>query len=211
MTDRQVASPGQYKAVVSAAELVKMQSGEEFVVKLTRDDQPLTEGTPYNKESVLPDELAKVLCPDVIDPTPADALAALLPLLGGVMRGNIAMGDNKITDLADATNSTDAVNLRSAQYVAFPWLGFSDNVGLDVGGRGMYLSRSNETNTPVTINGHTFYNGHILSFQTYGNSSCVQIAVDGMRGRLAFRTKWYSNAWSAWYLISGTTAAAAAE
>lgn len=205
MTDRQTANPGQYKAVVSVAELTKMQNGEEFVLKLTRDDHPLTEGTPYNKESVLPDELAKVLCPDVIDPTPADALAALLPLLGGVMKGSIAMGDNKITELADATAATDAVNLRGANIAAFSILGNYGEVDIDNGGRGMYLSRST---APIEINGHRFYNGHILSFQTYNNSSCVQIAVDGQRGDLAFRTRWYNHGWSTWNLISGITATA---
>lgn len=77
MTDRQTSNPGQYKAVITSAELAKMQLGEEFVLQLTRDDHPLTEGTPYNKESVLPDELAVVLCPDIPDPTPANAFAAL--------------------------------------------------------------------------------------------------------------------------------------
>lgn len=205
MTDRQVASPGQYKAVVSVAELEKMQNGEEFVVRLTRDDHPLTEGTPYNKESVLPDELAAAICPDVLDPVPADAFAALLPLLGGVMRGCIAMGDNKITELADATAATDAVNLRGANITAFSILGNYDEVDIDNGGRGMYLSRST---APITINGHRFYNGHILSLQAYGNSSCVQIAVDGERGRLAFRSRWYNHEWSKWNLISGTATAA---
>lgn len=204
MTDRQTANPGQYKAVVSVAELTKMQNGEEFVLKLTRDDQPLTEGTPYNKESVLPDELAKVLCPDILDPTPADALAALLPLLGGVMKGSIAMGDNKITGLGNATEATDAVNLRCATITAFPDLGYYGEVNIDNGGRGMYLSRSA---TPIEINGYRFYNGCIVSLQAYGNSSCVQIAIDGQHGRFAFRSRWYNHGWSAWRLISGTTAA----
>ena len=77
MTDRQTDSPGQYKAVVTTAELAKMQNGEEFVINLVRDDHPITEGTPYNKESVLPDELAEQLCPDIEDPTPADAFRGL--------------------------------------------------------------------------------------------------------------------------------------
>lgn len=73
MTDRQPGAPGQYKAIIEAAELMKMQSGEQFVITLSRDDQPIVEGTPYNKASVLPDELAAVICPGVLDPTPADA------------------------------------------------------------------------------------------------------------------------------------------
>lgn len=73
MKDRQPGAPGQYKAVITAAELQKMQAGEAFVITMNRDDQPLVEGTPYNKASVLPDDLAAVICPGVLDPTPADA------------------------------------------------------------------------------------------------------------------------------------------
>lgn len=77
MKDRQSGAPGQYKAVITAAELQKMQTGEAFVITMTRDDQPLVEGTPYNKASVLPDDLAEQICPDILDPTPADAFRAL--------------------------------------------------------------------------------------------------------------------------------------
>lgn len=73
MKDRQPGAPGQYKAVITPAELQKMPAGEVFVITMTRDDQPLVEGTPYNKASVLPDDLAAIICPDVMDPTPADA------------------------------------------------------------------------------------------------------------------------------------------
>lgn len=69
MTDRQPGAPGQYKLTLE---------GQEYTVSLTRDDQPLVEGTPYNKASVLPDELANRICPSVTDPTPADAFAGLL-------------------------------------------------------------------------------------------------------------------------------------
>ncbi len=64
MKDRVSRSPGQYKAVIN---------GVESVITLTRDDQPEVEGTPYNKESVLPDDVANDLCPGIDDPTPADA------------------------------------------------------------------------------------------------------------------------------------------
>ena len=79
MTDRVPGAPGQYQALVTAGALTKMQSGEAFPIILTRDDQPITEGTPYSKAAVLPDALAQKLCPGNPDPTPADALAALLP------------------------------------------------------------------------------------------------------------------------------------
>lgn len=80
MTDRVPGAPGQYKAVVTEAELQKMQSGQPFTITMTRDDKPITEGTPYSKAAVLPDEVAAAICPEVIDPTPADAFSRLLPL-----------------------------------------------------------------------------------------------------------------------------------
>ena len=78
MHDRQPGAPGQYKMTIDAAELQKMLAGEACTVVLTRDDQPIAQGTPYNKASVLPDELAAQICPSVIDPTPADAFRNLL-------------------------------------------------------------------------------------------------------------------------------------
>lgn len=77
MTDRVPGAPGQYIAVIQAEELGKLQNGENFIITLTRDDQPITPGTPYSKASVLPDELAAVICPGVEDPAPKDALQAL--------------------------------------------------------------------------------------------------------------------------------------
>lgn len=77
MKDRIPGAPGQYKAVVTEEELLKMQAGEAFAITMTRDDQPIEEGTPYNKAAVLPDKLAQQLCPDIEDPTPADAFDAL--------------------------------------------------------------------------------------------------------------------------------------
>lgn len=77
MKDRIAGAPGQYSAVVTAGEYQKLQSGHPFTITLTRDDKPEVEGTPYNKAAVLPDSLAKKICPNISDPTPADALAAL--------------------------------------------------------------------------------------------------------------------------------------
>lgn len=77
MRDRLAAAPGQYNATVSAANLQKLQSGEQFTIQLKRNDRPIVEGTPYSKAAVLPDEVASKICPDVIDPTPADAFLAL--------------------------------------------------------------------------------------------------------------------------------------
>ena len=78
MTDRVPGAPGQYTMIVAASEAQKILTGEAVTVTLTRDDQPLVEGTPYNKQSVLPDDLAAKICPEVVDPTPADAYRGLL-------------------------------------------------------------------------------------------------------------------------------------
>lgn len=77
MTDRKPTAPGQYQMTVSADEAQKLLIGEAVTVTLVRDDQPEVEGTPYNKASVLPDELAAKICPSITDPTPADAYSAL--------------------------------------------------------------------------------------------------------------------------------------
>lgn len=77
MTDRVPGAPGQYTMTVSASDAQKLLTGESVSVTLIRDDQPVVEGTPYNKASVLPDELASRLCPNVVDPTPADAMNGL--------------------------------------------------------------------------------------------------------------------------------------
>ena len=50
MTDRVPGAPGQYTMTVSASEVQKMLTGEAVSVTLVRDDQPLVEGTPYNKQ-----------------------------------------------------------------------------------------------------------------------------------------------------------------
>lgn len=130
MHDRVPAKPGQYQAVITASEFTKLQNGQSAVITMTRDDQPTQEGTPYNKASVLPDEVAALICPDVADPTPADAFAALLPLLGGTMKGVLGMGGNRITDLAMPSRKGDAVN---RGYIdAFRAYSFSGSSPLDL-------------------------------------------------------------------------------
>ena len=77
MTDRVPGAPGQYKAVIQSAELEKLNRAESFIITLTRDDHPIIQGTPYCKETVLPEELGTSICPDLEDPTLADALWVL--------------------------------------------------------------------------------------------------------------------------------------
>lgn len=77
MTDRVPGVPGQYRGQLTAEAYEKLQAGQPFAITLDRDDQPVVPGTPYSKAAVLPDALAAKLCPEVIDPTPADALSAL--------------------------------------------------------------------------------------------------------------------------------------
>lgn len=78
MHDRQPGAPGQYKMKIDAAQLQLLMAGEVCSVILTRDDQPIAAGTPYNKASVLPDSVAARICPSVTDPTPADAFQNLI-------------------------------------------------------------------------------------------------------------------------------------
>lgn len=77
MTDRVPGAPNQNKMTITPEEFAKLQKGLPAVVTITRDDKPITQGTPYSKEAVLPDLLAKDLCPGVPDPTPADAFSSL--------------------------------------------------------------------------------------------------------------------------------------
>lgn len=77
MKDRIAGAPGRYSAVVAGGEYQKLQTGQPFSITLTRDDKPEVEGTPYSKAAVLPDDVAKRLCPDLEDPSPADAFDSL--------------------------------------------------------------------------------------------------------------------------------------
>lgn len=109
MTDRQPGAPGQYTLSITASQLEALLAGSDCTVTLTRDDHPLVEGTPYNKASVLPDELAALLCPGVADPTPADALAALQSWQADVAGGSTAVGKAKSADSAGTAANADKV------------------------------------------------------------------------------------------------------
>lgn len=118
MTDRVPGAPGQYIMTVDASVAQNLLIGEPVTVTLKRDDQPRVVGTPYNKASVLPDELAAIICPGVSDPTPADALRHLLPKGGGIMTGAINMGGNGITNLPTPANDADAATMGYAKSIA---------------------------------------------------------------------------------------------
>ena len=77
MNDRLPGKPGRYSGVIDPAEVQKLQKAEPFAITLIRDDEPIREGTPYSKATVLPDDVAKMLCPEKEDPTPADAFRHL--------------------------------------------------------------------------------------------------------------------------------------
>ena len=112
MTDRIPGAPGQFKAVVTEEELLKMQSGEEFTITMTRDDQPIVEGTPYSKAAVLPDALAQSLCPNVEDPTPADALKALKSHID-----NRCMHEYSAVDYSGGTTLTATLPVGNHRYL----------------------------------------------------------------------------------------------
>ena len=71
MKDRKARAPGRYSAIIPAGDITKLQTGKAFQITLVRNDDPEEEGTPYNKEAVLPDDLAGLLCLGG-DSTPAD-------------------------------------------------------------------------------------------------------------------------------------------
>lgn len=130
MQDRQPGAPGQYKATVTAAELQKLQAGEQFTITMVRDDQPVVEGTPYSKAAVLPDALAAIICPDVLNPTPADALSALLPRNGkAAMTNHLPMGGHKVTGLGMPAAEGDAVPLGYANQNFAPAVESADYPG----------------------------------------------------------------------------------
>lgn len=77
MKDRIPMSPGMHIAELTSENLEKLQNGKQFRIFLYRDDDPVETGTPYNKAAVLPDSVAGMICPDIEDPTPADAFRAV--------------------------------------------------------------------------------------------------------------------------------------
>lgn len=78
MKDRISRKPGRYTATVPGEDIPDLQAGKPFSITLTRDDDPEVIGTPYSKAAVLPDSLAEEICPDVEDPTPADAFNGII-------------------------------------------------------------------------------------------------------------------------------------
>ena len=75
MTDRESRYPGRYLATMSASDVSNMGSGNQFNITLVRDDDPIEPGTPFSKETILPDSLCEQLGvdPGVMN-TPADFL-----------------------------------------------------------------------------------------------------------------------------------------
>lgn len=179
MTDRIPGAPGQYKATVTAAELEKMQAGEAFTITMTRDDQPIVAGTPYNKASVLPDDLAALICPGVSDPSPADALAALLAAINRQFITTITTGScddiNVPLTLRDIrTNNDELYNLFRPSH-----------------------DTSKSENSAYIV---TLFLG-----STDSSSPRAQIAVGYVHGYVATRSYYYYNdTWSPWVMQMGS-------
>ena len=172
MTDRLPGSPGKYSAVVAGGELQKMQTGKPFAITLQLDDDPVREGTPYSKAAVLPDELAKKLCPETEDPAPKDALRGLWEKKADSIRSKsgtvIAIEDSAHTPLKGlklfgktiqngTPTPTAPVELES--------VGASGNIGVTVG----------NYNTSTLIRGITHENG------TYSDSDSRITTADFIR------------------------------
>lgn len=96
MKDRIAGAPGRYSAVVTGGEYQKLLMGQPFTITLTRDDKPEVEGTPYSKAAVLPDEVAHLICPDIEDPTPADAFRGLGKRMSTVADYIVEQGSDNI-------------------------------------------------------------------------------------------------------------------
>ena len=77
MKDRISGSPGRYRAIVETSDLQNMKDGYPFNITLSRDDDPIEDGTPYCKDTILPDDVADALCPGMTNPNPADALRSV--------------------------------------------------------------------------------------------------------------------------------------
>ena len=84
MKDRESRYPGRYRAVMNASDVSNMQSGNQFNITLVRDDDPIEPGTPFSKETILPDELIEALGvgPGAVE-TPADFLREITVLAKG--------------------------------------------------------------------------------------------------------------------------------
>lgn len=171
MKDRVSGNPGQYKAIITAAELEKLQNGEQFVITLTRNDLPTVTGTPYNKASVLPDDLAAIICPDIEDPTPANAFASLLPINGKkAMAADLPMGGFVVTDLAEPEDDSDAANKRYVDRYAY-----HEN----------FLDNSDFTN-PVNQRGATSYSAAgAMTIDRWKNYNTSGLTVDISDGCMA--------------------------
>lgn len=110
MTDRQPTAPGQYIMTVDASVAQNLLTGQAVTVTLVRDDHPVLEGTPYNKASVLPDDLAKMICPNVVDPTPADAYKGLLGVSSQIILPVEGWSDNmQQVSVAGVTENNNVV------------------------------------------------------------------------------------------------------
>lgn len=140
MTDRVPGAPGQYTMTVSAEEAQKLLTGEAVTITMKRDDRPLVEGTPYNKASVLPDDLAAQICPNVSDPTPADALRALLPKTGGAMSGPLNMANQQLTGLREPSSDSDAATLKTLKSYAPKSLWTNSATGSEFSGKTVAIS-----------------------------------------------------------------------
>ena len=163
MTDRLPNSPGKYSAVVTGAELQKMQTGEPFAITLQLDDDPVREGTPYSKAAVLPDQLAAKLCPETEDPAPKDAFRGLWEKKAdGIRRKSgtvISIEDSAHTPLKGlklfGKTMQDGTPTHTAP-VELESVGASGNIGVTVAGKNL-LPPSSASNGSFTANGNGGY------------------------------------------------------
>ena len=176
MTDRIPGAPGRCKAVVAGQELQKMQAGEEFAITLRRDDQPIKEGTPYSKATVLPDELAARLCPGVEDPSPKDAFAALHTQKADTVRRSA--GEKIILHNAAHTplkglklygKTTQNGTPTPDAPVALESVGESGSMTVKVMGKNLFTTEN------ATLNSYILADGEIGSYSGFGVTDYIAV------------------------------------
>lgn len=113
--------------------------------------------TAYGEATVLPADLAAIICPGVTNPTVKDALAALLPRNGkAAMTGNLSMDGHKMTGLGVPTADGDAVNLGYANDNFAP-------AGYGLGAQRSTVLDSEEALDATMVNGWYYYTGTWLT------------------------------------------------
>lgn len=170
MKDRLAKYPGRYNAVVDTE---KIEKGAPFNIVLSRNDEPTEEGTPYNKEAVLPDDLSALICAGIEDPTPADAFRGVY---GASARSGFGYGGEELPVVEGTT--TDEINAGILELIkAMPRL---------------FCTRQFKCKNPVTKGGHLY--GTIYK----QNDSNAIVVLYQLTYRYELRGQYTQGVWEEW-------------